>query len=539
MHGILFLVSDSPGSIYFLAERISCRLGKTRDHLVALKSLMLIHRLLRGGNRFFEQQLLSGFHRQGLKKFTDILACDNLAQVAMMNTLKESFQVYLTFSKGVAAHVNMFFDLARPARALACDILKRASQKSQKLHELYEKSKRIIDNKNLEYPSVQIITMEHITALEQCLGCSKTPHSILNSLTKPADEGKEDDVSVSTTLFSCTLETKISMHVSTTLCSSLKARTLSVLEILWFPLKGVLEQIPFGVESTGLSPNPARVDWKETPEGHVIMLDVPGLNKEELKIEVEENRAKLDNGVLTLSLAKLPPHKIKGLRVLSQCAGRLITVMNYEEIAMICGALSIKEKKSPIGTLDDKLKDKGEQRLLLCLVGKVMATKLVNREAFMDVMQSIWMVSEGVEIEAMEGNIFAFHFRNMEDRKRIQMGGLWTFDRAIIIFEEPTGIGEISNMTFKVVEFWVQIHNLPLLCMTKEIGLFLRRMIGEVRDIEMGAAKDGSERYVRVRALIDAKEPLKRSLRVDLLGEGKIKTVLLHYEVTGLLLQVW
>ncbi|KAK3229297.1 hypothetical protein Dsin_001178 [Dipteronia sinensis] len=107
----------------------------------------------------------------------------------------------------------------------------------------------------------------------------------------------------------------------------------------------VLEQIPFGVESTGLSPTPARVDWKVTPEGHVIMLDVPGLSKEELKIEVEENRvlrvsgerkreqekkdnvdldsvqAKLDNGVLTLSLAKLSPHKIKGPRVVTIAGG--------------------------------------------------------------------------------------------------------------------------------------------------------------------------------------------------------------------------
>ncbi|KAL5776008.1 hypothetical protein ACOSP7_008934 [Xanthoceras sorbifolium] len=309
---ILFLVSNSPGSIYFLAERISLRLEKTRDRLVALKTLMLIHRLLRGGSRYFEQQLRNAYVTGHLQLSTrwflrnsdpsvcflhkyaayleermrwiinqagklepvmsqgfdfqcyqeksidmvfrklpkcqdfidrvlksspfDIFPCDNLAQVAMINTLKESFQVYMTFSEGVAALVNMFFDLARPARALACDILKRASQQSQELHDLYENSKRIIENKNLEYPSVQIITMEHITALEQCLGCSTTSSdgrsifsktgttpSILNCLTKPAElqtaktgkEGEEDrqkhDVSVSTTLFSCTLETKISM----------------------------------------------------------------------------------------------------------------------------------------------------------------------------------------------------------------------------------------------------------------------------------------------------------------------------------------
>ncbi|KAG9457114.1 hypothetical protein H6P81_001622 [Aristolochia fimbriata] len=59
VHEILFLVSNSPGSTPFLARRISRRLRRTRDPVVALKTLLLVHRLVRGGDRNFELQLLN------------------------------------------------------------------------------------------------------------------------------------------------------------------------------------------------------------------------------------------------------------------------------------------------------------------------------------------------------------------------------------------------------------------------------------------------------------------------------------------------
>ena len=72
------------------------------------------------------------------------------------------------------------------------------------------------------------------------------------------------------------------------------------------------------------------------------------------------------------------------------------------------------------------------------------------------------------------------------DQRRILCTRPWSFNRCLFVLTEPTGIGDFSKQNLNFCSFWIQLHKLPLMSMTKVVGLLFGSMIGEVVEVDKG-----------------------------------------------------
>ncbi|TXG60685.1 hypothetical protein EZV62_015258 [Acer yangbiense] len=203
--------------------------------------------------------------------------------------------------------------------------------------------------------------------------------------------------------------------------------------------------------------------------------------------------------------------------------------MDSAELAKLCAKLSISDVDGPIRQVSGEIKSEGLKDVDHCLVGKVLAGKRVNREAFKKVIEQLWSPIGSVEIEAVGDNTFMFFFPSLEVRSLIWSRGPWHFDRNLIVLEKPTGTGDISKLSFHMVEFWVQIHNLPLMCMNRRMARYLAEQIGTVVELPTDS-RECWGRFIRVKVRIDISKPLLRCLRLNLDDSGEVTTAILLYE---------
>ncbi|KAK3193018.1 hypothetical protein Dsin_024328 [Dipteronia sinensis] len=90
--------------------------------------------------------------------------------------------------------------------------------------------------------------------------------------------------------------------------------------------------------------------------------------------------------------------------------------MGIDDIKGLCEMLAILDLDRPEVLIKGEAHNEGMKEVSHCLVGKVLAGKRINREAFTNVIEQLWSSIGVVEVEMMDENLFVFYFPRNEDR---------------------------------------------------------------------------------------------------------------------------
>jgi hypothetical protein len=156
-----------------------------------------------------------------------------------------------------------------------------------------------------------------------------------------------------------------------------------------------------------------------------------------------------------------------------------------------------------------------------CLIGKIWAGKRMNKEGFITVFKRIWRTEEEVIFKEIQPNVWMFEFKLEADKVKVMEGRPWSFDRFILALSDFDGSIPSSQWNFTTSPFWIQIHDLPLICMTKTIGSKIGHSLGVLETVDI--AGEGVEwgSVMRIRVLIDIQKPLERGRSLTIAGKAQ------------------
>jgi hypothetical protein len=75
-------------------------------------------------------------------------------------------------------------------------------------------------------------------------------------------------------------------------------------------------------------------------------------------------------------------------------------------------------------------------------------------------------------------------------------------------------------MDFTRALFWILVHDMPLTCMTQEVGLWIGAFLGTVEEIDVEGNRVGWGRCLRLRVFIDITKPLDRGRALIVNGKS-------------------
>ncbi|GMP71721.1 hypothetical protein CsSME_00030018 [Camellia sinensis var. sinensis] len=185
-----------------------------------------------------------------------------------------------------------------------------------------------------------------------------------------------------------------------------------------------------------------------------------------------------------------------------------------DTIADLASRLTLTTDEQDTVVVDESLTTSVAERAGLGLVGKVLTTQPFNTEAMKSMLLQIWRPVQGMDFHVIGDNLFLFQFHHIADKRRVMLNGPWSFDKHLLLLNEVDVHLQPSEIRLSEIAFWIQVHNLPILSMTKEVGYLIGNKIGSTLDVEYGTGGLAVGRYMRIRVTLNVAKPLCRGMKL-------------------------
>lgn len=81
--------------------------------------------------------------------------------------------------------------------------------------------------------------------------------------------------------------------------------------------------------------------------------------------------------------------------------------------------------------------------------------------------------------------------------------GLWSFDKYLLALHKLEAGEAVSKVWFDKMSFWIQIHGIPTMYQTKEVGYSIGATLGTEEKVDVNEKGFCLENFMRIRVMIN------------------------------------
>ncbi len=199
-----------------------------------------------------------------------------------------------------------------------------------------------------------------------------------------------------------------------------------------------------------------------------------------------------------------------------------------ENLDVILKKLSLTESENEDIKIQEESFKNSQGKTKFCLLAKLLTQRPFNKGTLKSTMINLWkpMTTRGVKARDIGDNLFLFEFHDQYDKETVLIASPWCFDRQLLVLKDFNGDSQLANISLDEALFWVQIYDLPIMAMTREVGKAIGETMGTVEEVEAEADGTAWGRFLRVRVRLDVRKPLTRVKRVKL---GSDPSILVYF----------